>query len=241
MKGSTLMGGMLGFTAVFAGTLWYFQNHAFYELVELADPVVVQISAIKPQVSNENDAEIITPSVSADPDVTASADTLTTPTEESDAEVKTASTQEPAVAVASLSQKVSIKMTRVTDYMAEVILAEDFEGIDAETSPLKFKACFQAVNSIPMMTETYVVYDDPTPLKGPPWFRCYRHKKITAALESGEAIAFLGEANVTYGVDRVVAVDSDGRGFVWHQINECGHAAFAGEGLPEGCSPKPER
>jgi hypothetical protein len=54
------------------------------------------------------------------------------------------------------------------------------------------------------------------------------------------AIAFLGIENVRYGIDQVVAVLPDGRGFVWQQINACGAVVFNGEPAPEGCPPVPE-
>lgn len=145
------------------------------------------------------------------------------------------------IRVATLKGATAIRLTRVWDNGAEIIDAADFKGIDAKTSPLKFKGCFKVSNSIPMMTETYVVYADPTPIKAPLWFTCYRHKRLSADIESGEAVAFLGEANIFYGVDRVVAVYGDGRAYVWHQVNECGVAAYAGNDLPNGCPPKPER
>ena len=43
---------------------------------------------------------------------------------------------------------------------------------------------------------------------------------IGAALESGEALAFLSEPEIHPGVDRVVAVFPDGRAFAWHQLND---------------------
>ena len=43
---------------------------------------------------------------------------------------------------------------------------------------------------------------------------------IGAALETGEAVAFLSQANSHPGVDRVVAVFPDGRAYAWHQLND---------------------
>jgi hypothetical protein len=45
----------------------------------------------------------------------------------------------------------------------------------------------------------------------------------------------------SYGIDRVVAVLPDGRGFAWHQINACGEVVFDGNPPPPGCPPVPER
>ncbi len=50
----------------------------------------------------------------------------------------------------------------------------------------------------------------------------------------------MGVENVQYGIDRVVAILPDGRGFVWHQINRCGEVVFRGDAAPEGCPPPPE-
>jgi hypothetical protein len=53
-------------------------------------------------------------------------------------------------------------------------------------------------------------------------------------------VAFLGERDVTYGIDRIVAVYPDGRAMAWHQINACGAVVFDGNPAPDGCAPPPE-
>lgn len=100
------------------------------------------------------------------------------------------------------------------------ILADDFTVLDAGTSPLKFRACFHVGNSIPMMTETYKVFDTPTPLQPPSWFTCFDAGQLSEDLSSGDAIAFLSEKNILDGVDRVIAVYGDGRAYAWHQLNK---------------------
>ncbi|THD82268.1 histidine kinase [Aliigemmobacter aestuarii] len=101
----------------------------------------------------------------------------------------------------------------------EVIVVENIEGIDATSSPLRFRACFTTPLTQAMLTETYRVYDDPVPLVAPGWFACFDAVEIGAALERGEAIAFLSEREIADGVDRVVAVFGDGRAYAWHQLN----------------------
>jgi len=113
-----------------------------------------------------------------------------------------------------------IRLTSLATNEPEPILVEDFQGIDADSSPLRFRACFTTSQSQAMLTETYVTIEKPVPLNGPKWFDCYNAQDIGAALESGEAIAFLGENEIHDGVDRVVAVFPDGRAFVWHQLND---------------------
>lgn len=120
------------------------------------------------------------------------------------------------------------------------IVYGDFQAIDSDSSPLRFRACFSVKNSIGMLTENFRVYDNPVPNMAPGWFDCFDAKALGAALEEGTAVAFLGEENVRYGFDRVVAVLPDGRGFAWHQINHCGEVVFDGNPAPEGCPPVPE-
>ena len=121
---------------------------------------------------------------------------------------------------ASFQPGAEIALTPILGDTPEVILAENVEGIDADSSPLRFRACFHTPLSQAMLTETYRVYDKATPLVAPPWFGCFDAGKITTALETGEAIAFLSVADITRGVDRVVAVFPDGRAFAWHQLND---------------------
>lgn len=111
-----------------------------------------------------------------------------------------------------------IRLTPILGDTPEVILAEDVEGIDATSSPLRFRACFTTPLSQALLTETYRVYDNATPLVAPGWFDCFDAERIGQALETGEAIAFLSEPDIAPGVDRVVAVFPDGRAFAWHQL-----------------------
>lgn len=134
-----------------------------------------------------------------------------------------------------------VQLTSLSSGAPEAILYTGFEAIDAESSPLRYRACFSTEMSEAMLTETYVLYDDPVPNNAPGWFDCFDAQAIGGALETGEATAYLGIPNVVYGFDRVVAIDGDGNGFVWHQINACGTAAFDGDPVPEGCPPPPER
>ncbi len=131
-----------------------------------------------------------------------------------------------------------VMLTSLVSGQPEPILYADFQGIDANSSPIRYRACFTTQQSIPMLTETYEPYERAEPLVGPSWFGCFDAMAIGAALESGAALAFLGQENIHYGIDRVVAVFPDGRGYAWHQINHCGEVVFDGRPVPEGCPPK---
>jgi len=156
MNGRIVAGGLVALALVAGGAMWYLQEYAFYEPVNLG---------------------------------------------------------------AEGPRATQIRLTPVGGGPAEAIPVEDFEAIDAGSSPIRFRACFRTPLSLPMLTETFAIYDNPTPLNAPYWFDCFDARAIDAALSEGEAIAFLAERDIHPGVDRVVAVFPDGRAYAWHQLN----------------------
>lgn len=120
----------------------------------------------------------------------------------------------------SFTPGTEITLVPLEGAMPEAIVVENIEGIDADSSPLRFRACFTTPLTQATLTETYQLYDRPTPLTAPGWFDCFDADAIGEALERGEALAFLSQANIARGVDRVVAVFPDGRAFAWHQLND---------------------
>ncbi len=133
-----------------------------------------------------------------------------------------------------------LRLTSLVSGTPEEVLFEGYEGIDSESSPIRYRACFTTPMSQSMLSETYVIHDKAVPLVAPGWFDCFDATALGDALEQGDAIAFLGEKNIEYGIDRVVAIMSDGRGYAWNQLNHCGDAVFNGKPAPEGCPPLPE-
>lgn len=133
-----------------------------------------------------------------------------------------------------------ILLTRRSDMTAQPIRIANFEGIDATSSPLRFRGCFTIEQNPDQIRETYVALKDTDPLVGPNWFECYDAKTIGGDLEAGAATAYLSQANITYGVDRVIAIYPDGRAYAWHQLNNCGEVVFSGKPAPEGCPALPE-
>jgi hypothetical protein len=123
----------------------------------------------------------------------------------------------------------------------EKVTVRNLQTLDAESSPIRFRACFEVDQSAAMLTETYQVFPKPEPLVAPGWFSCFDAVEIGEAIEAGTALSFMGTPNISYGVDRVIAVMPDGRGFAWHQINKCGEKHFEGKPVPENCPPAPKR
>lgn len=120
---------------------------------------------------------------------------------------------------ATFTPGAEIVLTPIESDQPEVILAESIDGIDADSSPLRFRACFRTPLTQAMLSETYRAYEGAEPLNAPSWFDCFDAAAIGAALEKGEALAFLSQSEVAPDVDRVVAVFADGRAFAWHQLN----------------------
>ncbi|WP_375254977.1 DUF6446 family protein [Yoonia sp.] len=133
----------------------------------------------------------------------------------------------------------AVQLTSRTTGMAEPIEVADFAAIDAASSPLRYRACFQTSFSQAALSESYVIVQNAEPRIAPGWFDCFDAAQIGADLDN-DAIVFLGTENIQYGIDRVVAIYPDGRGFVWHQINPCGEVVFDGNRPPEDCPPIPE-
>ena len=114
-----------------------------------------------------------------------------------------------------------------------------FRAIDSDSSPIRFRACFALAEGAQDRLARARPAPDPVPLVAPGWFACFDAEAIGAALAAGRAQAAMGEANIRYGIDRIVAVFADGRGVAWNQINRCGAAFFDGDPLPPGCPPAP--
>ncbi|WP_420584320.1 DUF6446 family protein [Ruegeria sp.] len=114
-----------------------------------------------------------------------------------------------------------------------------FQAIDADSSPIRYRACFET----DLTEEDLAAFqrvENSEPLTAPGWFDCYDAIAIADALKSGRAQAFMGTKNIHYGVDRIVAVTSDGKGYVWHALNNCGEKAYDGTVVGEDCPPRPE-
>ncbi len=132
----------------------------------------------------------------------------------------------------------AVQLTSVVTGEPEPILYEDFQAIDAESSPIRYRACFATIMELPSLTEFYEGVDRAAPRTAPPWFDCFDADALGAQLADGTALAFMGTRNIEFGIDRIVAITDDGRGYVWHDINECGDKAYDGTPLGDDC---PER
>jgi len=132
-----------------------------------------------------------------------------------------------------------VSLVLLADNLPEPILAENFQAIDADSSPIRYRACFTTPMTAAVLSETYVMVDNPKPLNAPGWFDCFNAEAIGTELEAGTALAFLGQKNVHFGVDQIVAITDDGRGYIWHELNECGEKSYDGTVVGEACPDRP--
>ncbi|NOC82009.1 MULTISPECIES: DUF6446 family protein [unclassified Ruegeria] len=119
------------------------------------------------------------------------------------------------------------------------ITYSDFQAIDADSSPIRYRGCFETDLKPDQMAE-FIAVENPEPLTAPGWFDCYDAVLLGDALKSGQAQAFLSEKNIHFGVDRIVAITRDGKGYVWHALNNCGEKAYDGTVVGEECPKRPE-
>ena len=135
-----------------------------------------------------------------------------------------------------LPEQASVQLTPLAATAPQEFAVTNFRGIDSDSSPIRYRACFDLTLDPAQLTP----YDRATPLIAPSWFDCFDAGALTEALAEGRAQAVMGVSNIRYGIDRVVIL-LDGRGYAWNQINPCGAAHFDGDPVPPGCPTPPER
>lgn len=113
-----------------------------------------------------------------------------------------------------------------------------FRAIDAESSPIRYRACFSTTADPAALAETHWEIKAADPRNAPFWFDCFDATAIAAQIADGSAWVFMGEKNVHYGVDRIVVITGDGRGFAWNDLNDCGVKAYDGTVVGEECPPR---
>ena len=128
-----------------------------------------------------------------------------------------------------------VQLVSVVDDLPESISFDNFQAIDSQSSPIRYRGCFTTDLSLSLLSETYVVLEKASPRNAPKWFDCFDAAAIGAELVVGTAVPFLGQKNVHFGVDRIVAITDDGRGYIWHDLNDCGDKAYDGTIVGEEC------
>lgn len=118
-----------------------------------------------------------------------------------------------------IEEDVAPTMVEVTGKEGQMlsIPIHDYQGIDSDSSPLRYRACYRLDPAALADAQRMI---RPTPTNGPSWFDCYSARTIHDDLESGRAMAYLGQRDYRPAIDRVIAVYPDGSAFEWRQTNE---------------------
>ena len=122
----------------------------------------------------------------------------------------------------------------------DVVLLPLGSDVDADSSPIRYRACFETTLRPDALAQLFTLSEAVDPRNAPGWFDCFDAPALGAALKAGSATAFMGQKNIEFGVDRIVAITDDGRGFVWHELNNCGKKAYDGTVVGEACPERPE-
>lgn len=133
-----------------------------------------------------------------------------------------------------------VVMVTLAEGESRIVEHEAFRAIDADSSPIRYRACFTTSLTLDEARAQFRPAPGNDPRTAPGWFDCFDAGEIGKALEDGRAMTFIGQKNVAYGVDRIVAITDDGRGFAWNELNDCGHKAYDGTVTGEACPPRPE-
>ncbi|MCA0996229.1 DUF6446 family protein [Alloyangia pacifica] len=136
------------------------------------------------------------------------------------------------------AEEAEVLLTPLDGTAPRAIAFEDFEGIDATSSPIRYRACFSTSESPQTLDPLFERYEGSEPRNAPFWFGCFDAEDIGDEIAAGTAHVYTSQRNIEFGIDRVVAVTGDGRGYIWEEINECGDKAYDGTPLGEDC---PER
>lgn len=115
----------------------------------------------------------------------------------------------------------------------DALKVTDLQAIRSSSSPLGFRACF--TYELAGDPSQFTQVTNPEPRVPPRWFECFDTAEIAEALANRSATTYVSHKNIGFGVDRVIALFEDGRGFAWHELNDCGHRAYDGTVVGEAC------
>lgn len=94
-----------------------------------------------------------------------------------------------------------------------------WQGTDASSSPLKRRICVRFDSAtVARIAADHLVVPDAEPLVAPEWFDCFNAKQITRDIAAGKARAYMMGSSAFDGVDELIAIYPDGRGFVWREL-----------------------
>jgi len=100
-----------------------------------------------------------------------------------------------------------------------------WSGIDAHSSPLKRRVCFSLAPDSARQIIATAAASQGEPLVAPGWFDCFDAKRLSQDVQNGAAVVITLGASNFEGVDDMMALYPDGRGYIWRQLQ----AAYANQ------------
>ena len=85
----------------------------------------------------------------------------------------------------NVEQAKGISLVNLSTQEPEKIQVANFQGIDANSSPIRFRACFEVNDPIDLLKEKYVMLNAATPRNAPMWFNCFNAGRIGEDLSKG--------------------------------------------------------
>ena len=82
-----------------------------------------------------------------------------------------------------------VALTSIVSGAPTRIPVTEFQGIDADSSPIRYRACFKTPLSTAMLTETFTTLERSEPRNAPEWFGCFDAAQIAADIDAGIATA----------------------------------------------------
>ena len=77
-----------------------------------------------------------------------------------------------------LEQSKGISLVSLATLESDKIEVVNFQGIDADSSPIRFRACFEIKQSVDLLRQKYITLDAAMPRNAPRWFECFNSKRI---------------------------------------------------------------
>lgn len=94
-----------------------------------------------------------------------------------------------------------------------------WQGIDASSSPLKKRVCLTLTpDTAKAIADDQFELVNGEPLVAPDWFECFDAKQIARDLEARRAQLYMIGSSDFQGVEEMLALYPDGRGFMWRQL-----------------------
>ena len=94
--------------------------------------------------------------------------------------------------------------------LPEVIDYSNFHAITSESSPIRYRACFETSEDLNDLRNRFLVYEGAEPKIAPYWFECFNAEDLGFSLADGaKGEVFLSKKNITVSYTHLTLQTSD--------------------------------